>query len=158
MISWKVLCTQARFEFKVEEQLCRLGIESYLPKIKLMRQWSDRKKIIVTPAFPGYIFVHTDDKTRNEVFHVKGVLQYVRIENHDAIVRDKEMELIHAVESRFSNTTFHTGEQVQIKQGIFQGYKGIVKQLQGKQKATLFLKDMALGCVVELPLDDLVRI
>ncbi len=158
MTSWKVICTQSRYEFKVEEQLERLGIVNYLPKIKLLRQWSDRKKIIIAPAFPGYIFVNNDENLRNQVFSAKGVLQYVRIENRDAIIREKEMQLIHLVETAFSSTAFQIGNLVQIKHGPFQGYQGLLKRVIKKEKATLVLKDISLGFVLELPLNDLVLI
>ncbi|MBK8484650.1 MAG: UpxY family transcription antiterminator [Saprospiraceae bacterium] len=94
MNCWKVLCVQSKFEFKVEQQLAQLGIESYLPKINLSRQWSDRKKVLSTPSFPGYLFVHIDEMHRNDVFYIKGVKQYVQYENRDATLADEEVEKI----------------------------------------------------------------
>jgi hypothetical protein len=91
MPSWKVLYVQGRCEFKVEQQLARLGIEHYLPKVQVMRKWSDRMKKLTVPAFPSYLFVCNEDKDRHAVFQAKGVLHYVRRENRDAILREEEL-------------------------------------------------------------------
>ena len=97
MLPWKVLYIQSLYENKVTNQLEHLNIECYLPKIEIKRQWSDRIKKISVPAFPGYVFVRPNEKQRNQVFHAKGVSQYVRIENRDATIREEEMELQGAV-------------------------------------------------------------
>ncbi|MBK8403832.1 MAG: UpxY family transcription antiterminator [Saprospiraceae bacterium] len=68
---WRVLYIQSRYEFKVEQQMEKLGIRHFLPKINIKRVWSDRIKNIKIPAFPSYIFVYNEDKDRNAVFKSK---------------------------------------------------------------------------------------
>ncbi len=72
MAPWRIIYTQNRFEFKVEDQLSQLDIEHYLPKIKVLRKWSDRYKWVHVPAFPSYIFVKPEESRRNEVFYARG--------------------------------------------------------------------------------------
>jgi transcriptional antiterminator RfaH len=102
MLKWKVLHVKYGHEIKVEQQLGRFGIVNYLPKIKIIRQWSDRKKVIITPAFPGYIFINSDNTLRNKVFYAKGVLKYVRSDNKDATLENDEIEMIRIAESSIS--------------------------------------------------------
>ena len=66
MINWYVIYTKPRSEKKVAERLSEDGVEVYCPMIKTIRQWSDRKKKVLLPMFPGYVFVHVSlmDKTK----------------------------------------------------------------------------------------------
>ncbi|MGB3228825.1 MAG: UpxY family transcription antiterminator [Saprospiraceae bacterium] len=160
MNTWKVLCTRSGFEFKVEEQLSRLGIENYLPKIKITRQWSDRKKIVTAPAFPRYIFVHTDDKRRNEVFYVKGVLQYIKIDNKDASLENEDIEMIRIAETSITDPQslsgfVKKGSRVKIVEGALTGYSGELIDFMGKQKIVLLIKELAAGFLVEIPVSQI---
>ena len=53
---WYAIRVQARFESLASEVLLGKGYESFLPVYKSVRQWSDRKKTLELPLFPGYLF------------------------------------------------------------------------------------------------------
>ena len=46
---WYAVYTRPRFEKQVGQRLLEEGIEAYVPLIKTMRQWSDRKKVVELP-------------------------------------------------------------------------------------------------------------
>ena len=46
---WYVLYVNVRHEKKVHEKFVEQNIESYLPIVKTLKQWSDRKKIVEEP-------------------------------------------------------------------------------------------------------------
>ena len=46
-IGWHVLYVKSRWEKKVYESLKEVSLESFLPQVKTIRQWSDRKKTIL---------------------------------------------------------------------------------------------------------------
>ena len=54
---WFALYTRPRHEFKALEQIKELEVETYLPTITVIKQWSDRKKKITEPLFRSYIFI-----------------------------------------------------------------------------------------------------
>ncbi len=54
---WYALYVKSRHEFVVFNELREKKIEVFLPSIKKMSQWKDRKKLIEYPLFPGYVFV-----------------------------------------------------------------------------------------------------
>ena len=56
--NWYVVYVKSRHEFVTHEELTRRSVEAYLPSIKKVRQWSDRKVLKEVPLFPGYLFVH----------------------------------------------------------------------------------------------------
>ena len=43
---WYVIKTTSRSEKKVAERIDAIGVQSYLPLMQSIRQWSDRKKKI----------------------------------------------------------------------------------------------------------------
>jgi transcription antitermination factor NusG len=160
MLKWKVLHVKYGHEIKVEQQLGRFGIVNYLPKIKIIRQWSDRKKVIITPAFPGYIFINSDNTLRNKVFYAKGVLKYVRSDNKDATLENDEIEMIRIAESSISepqilNNHLEKGDQVEIIEGPLSGYTGELIEFMGKKRIVLFIKKIAIGFIVEIPVNHL---
>lgn len=61
VMSWYALTTLSRQEKLASMILESLGITQSLPAIDEERQWSDRKKVITVPLFPGYLFVHARD-------------------------------------------------------------------------------------------------
>jgi hypothetical protein len=54
---WYALYVRSKHEFIVHEGLLRKRIETFLPALHKHRQWKDRKKVINSPLFPGYLFV-----------------------------------------------------------------------------------------------------
>ena len=74
---WFVVYTRPQQELKVAGQLSAMGITNYCPTIKLVKQYSDRKKKIKQPILPKYVLVSLEEKYRNLVFSVPGVLHYL---------------------------------------------------------------------------------
>lgn len=55
---WYALYVKSRCEKKVHKSLKDISLESFLPQVIKIRQWSDRKKTILKPLFPSYVFVN----------------------------------------------------------------------------------------------------
>ena len=55
-LPWYVLQCWVRKESMIATQLESQGFECFLPKYKSIREWSDRKKEVEQPLFPGYVF------------------------------------------------------------------------------------------------------
>ena len=74
---WYAVYTRPRFEKQVVKALLDQGIEGYLPLIKTMRQWSDRKKMVEVPLFSSYVFVHINRSAYDQVLQTQGVVKYI---------------------------------------------------------------------------------
>ena len=74
---WLVLYTNPRAEMKVAERLEKIGVEAYCPARMEMRQRSDRKKKICVPLLPSMVLVNIDEREKNKVFEVQGVVRYL---------------------------------------------------------------------------------
>lgn len=74
---WFALYTRSRHEKFVNRELGKKGIETFLPLRKITRRWSDRRKIVEEPLFPGYLFVHTFWGHRMDVLNTMGAVFFV---------------------------------------------------------------------------------
>ena len=54
---WYALYVKSRHEYVTQGELVQKGIDTFLPSVKKLRQWKDRKKSVDFPLFPGYLFV-----------------------------------------------------------------------------------------------------
>ena len=151
---WNVLYTTPRAEKKVYDRLMELGIETYLPLYKTIRQWSDRKKKVEVPLFNSYIFVRSPEKQRFEILSVYGVVRYLYYLGKPAIIRQKEIDGIR----RFLNQTegykitVEVGDKVEISSGVMEGVFGEVIRV-GKDKLVLQIEQLGMNLVAEVDRD-----
>ena len=150
-MNWFVLYTKPHCEIKVANALKRMGIRSYCPVFKQVKQYSDRKKKVERPLLSSYVMVKIEHEDRNRVFSVPGVVRYVFWLGKPAIVREKEIELMRKNLSGYyhgiSITSMKKGTNYIIPSGPFKGQDGKVVNLF-KNSVKLELTD--LGILVTL--------
>jgi transcription termination/antitermination protein NusG len=157
---WYVLYTKPNFEKKVELQFKDFAIESFLPLYTVIRTWSDRKKKVEVPLFPGYIFVYGDEKTRLMSLTVNGVVKSVMFKNDPATLRDFEIDNIKRVLK--SNKIIETvssitiGVNVKIKTGPLEGLEGRLVEIKGNKVFSLVLETINSSILVDIPQEDVV--
>lgn len=66
--NWVAAYTRPRSEKKIAEELNKIGIETYLPTQKQIRQWSDRKKPVEMVVIPLIVFAYL---SANELLTLK---------------------------------------------------------------------------------------
>ena len=153
MKKWFVIYTKANQEIKVTEQLDEIGISCYCPTVTIIKQYSDRKKKILKPLIPSYVFVFTEERRRNDVFSVFGVVRYMFWLGKPAVVREKEIELmkqyLNGEFQSVSLTNFTKGQLHKISEGIFKGKIGRVIEIQ-KNKIKLQLESLGMIVILRL--------
>ena len=150
MASWHVIYTKPRAEKKVEERLNNFGIEAYCPVKQEVKQWSDRKKKILVPVLPSMVLVNIDEKERNKVFDIPGVVRYMFWLKKHAIVKDGEVASLKSLLSQNNiisqNTeTLNVGENINVPE--FENQSGIIKKISNNQIWVVLKK---LGYVIKL--------
>ncbi|MBK0370910.1 UpxY family transcription antiterminator [Flavobacterium agrisoli] len=151
-MSWYVIYTKPKWEKKVAEQLSTLGVESYCPVVMQVRQWSDRKKKVEIPLFNSYVFVRLDEKERDLVFQVQGVVRYLFWLGKPAVVRDVEIESIQerlrdSLPKQIEVLSHQKGDRIVLKEGVFANQEAIVKSVSKKEYV---LELESLGCVLRI--------
>jgi transcription antitermination factor NusG len=151
MLNWYAIYTKPRKEQKVAQQLEQLGFTIYLPLRTEIRQWSDRKRKVVSPLFTSYVFIQIEDSKRETVFIIDGLMNYVFWLGKPAIIRNKEMELmrneIDKPNSEVFVTALQPGEQIELQQGVFKGQQATVEHVSN-QKTHLFLPSLGIKLVI----------
>jgi len=151
-MSWYVLYTKPRTERRVAESLAQMGVEVYCPLITEIKQWKDRKKKLKAPLFKSYVFIKLEEKNRNRVFDVPGVVRYLFWLGKPAVVRNREIEVIQEwLDDEKVDTAkvehLSEGDKITIKNGAFKEQEAIIREV-GKRKMRLILPK--LGFTVEV--------
>jgi len=152
---WFVFYVKSRTEFKANQLLNRDGFESYLPVIKVLKQWSDRKKWIEEPLFKSYIFVKVRRHQLYNVLQTPPIVTYVRFAGEPAVIHQRHIDLIkelivNKTKFELSAEIVKVGESIKIKTGPFKGQNGVVKELRGKRKLLVSLESINFTLEIEL--------
>lgn len=127
---WFALYTKPRHEFKAEEQLNKLSVENYLPKILVKRKWKDRKKNVELPLFPGYIFIHSTEIERRYSLALDSIVKTICFNGKPAEIPDYEIEnikiMLNSKAEVYIKNDFRKGNSVKIIEGPFSGVMGTV--------------------------------
>ncbi len=134
---WYALYTKPRWEKKVSKLLDERGIENYCPLNKVIKQWSDRKKVILEPIFKSYVFVRIAENIKWDLKKVNGVLNFVYWLGKPAQIKDDEINIIKKFLNEFSGVEIEDQNQlkvnskVRIKQGVMMNYQGMLLEING---------------------------
>src|SRR5262245_7651292 len=111
---WYALHVRTRFEKVVARNLTGKGFEECLPIYRRTINWSDRKKVIELPLFPGYVFCRFNPQNRLPILTVPGVNAIVGIGKTLMPVEEREINAIRAVLA--SNSHFEPWPFLQVGQ------------------------------------------
>ncbi len=146
--NWYVVYTRPRWEKKVALLLEQKGIINYCPLNKVLKQWSDRKKIVYEPLFKGYVFVKAEEHKKWEVKNIEGIINYVHWLGRPARVKEAEINTIRKFLQEFEEVEvlerhFDVNSPVVIKQGVLMNYRGIIVDVSGN-KARVKIDSMGI--------------
>jgi transcription termination/antitermination protein NusG len=134
-MSWYVVHTRSRHEYKANSGLIKKKITTFLPEIELWSKRKDRKKKIFSPLFPGYLFAETlslDNEIKLAILKTAGVVRILgKKENSEPIpVPDNKIEairrLVNTKTEIFTMQFPQDGEPARIMDGPFAGIEGTV--------------------------------
>lgn len=152
---WYALYTKSRGEKKALEQLTSLGIETYLPLKKQLRQWSDRKKWVEMPVISSYIFIKIPISDYREVFKATNVVAYVSYKGKACVIPEGDiLAMKRTIENQLDFSIepneIEKGQQITVTSGPLEGIKGEVMDVQGKKKIILRIQHIGYTLVVNL--------
>ena len=155
--SWFALYTRSRAEKKVYTGLIRRNINAFLPMRKVLRQWSDRKKMVDAPLFNSYIFVNITEKEHLPVLQVEGVVRFVSFEGKAVPIPPQQIEAIRAYlgegapEYNESELSLEVGVNIEITRGPMMGLNGILLTLHGKHRVKIEIECVGQSLIIDLP-------
>ena len=142
---WFAVQTRPRHEKVVAQEVRDRGITTFLPLVREVRRWSDRRKVVESPLFSCYLFVklvpRNDDRLR--VLRVNGALRFVGTHGMGIPIPDEQ---IHAVQTLLqeelpfcSHPFLKIGQRVRIRSGAFSGVEGILVSRSGERTLVISL-------------------
>lgn len=146
-LNWYAVNTRPRWEKKIAQTLESKGIENYCPLNKVVRQWSDRKKVILEPIFKCYVFVKIEEEKKWDMKRIDGIVNYVYWLGKPAMIKEEEINIIKKFLHEFDEVQVdHIGlevdQKVRIKQGVLMNYEGILLEVSGNRA---FVKIESMG-------------
>jgi transcriptional antiterminator NusG len=137
-IKWYAVHTRSRFETKVLEGFSGKCIEAFLPRIQVMSRRKDRRKKILIPLLPGYVFVHFDmaPEVYWDIIKTTGVVRMVSFRGEPVPARDEEVAslmILDGTDRTVQNRAYvKTGDKVMIMEGPLKGLVGFYLRRKGQ--------------------------
>jgi transcription antitermination factor NusG len=134
---WFAIQTRPRYEKKVTVELEEKGVEAFLPLHSATHQWSDRRRVVNLPLFPGYVFVRIAPllHARVSVLRTHGVISFVGVRNMGIPIPDAEIEGIQAVlqggVAYEPHPYLKVGQSVRLRGGSLDGVSGVLMGVNG---------------------------
>jgi transcriptional antiterminator RfaH len=139
---WYAVYTRSRAEKRLMELLTEKGIEAYVPVRKVIKQWSDRKKMIEEPLIRSYCFVKIELQRYQEVLNTPGAVRYVWFSGKPASIPERQIEILKTItgsglEVDCLPDTFQPGIQIRVNAGPLLGLTGELVHVSNKKKVII---------------------
>lgn len=132
---WYVACTSPRHEKAAAAQLAYRGVEHFLPVYERRSRWKDRVARVITPLFPGYVFLHLPYRERLRALEAPGITALVQFGGVPAPIAPDEIEALRAGLSASGVAEpcpyLSVGKRVRVLNGPFTGLTGILQKKNG---------------------------
>lgn len=153
-LPWWVIYTRYQHEKIVADTLAAYGLEAFLPLYKSLRQWKDRRKVLLLPLFPCYVFIRGGLERRFQVLSIPGVHMALSRGEQIAVIAEAEIEAIRSSLQTGRNVEPHPflncGERVRVKSGPLQGIEGILTRKKSVYRLVLSVEMLAKSVAVEV--------
>jgi len=152
---WFALYTRSRHEKFVDSELGKRKIETFLPLRRIIRHWSDRKKVVEDPLFKGYLFVRIPWKERWSVLNTTGAVCFVGPKgSFPTEVSQRELWTIRRfIEEEIQVDPFpylKEGERVYVRSGLFKGAEGFIARKDKQCRLVISLDLMMQSISIQI--------
>jgi transcription antitermination factor NusG len=146
--SWYAIHTYPRHEKRVATELSHKAVETFLPLVSKMRQWSDRRKLVELPLFPCYTFVRIapTSEARVRVLSTSGVIGLVGAAKEGSPIPDSQIEDVRTLlSSKIPSDPYpflKVGQRVRICGGSLDGLEGILVRRNGSRRLVISIESI----------------
>ena len=145
-IYWYAVFSRSRHERTVATALTHTGVTTFLPLVSEMHSWSDRRKLVDVPLFPGYVFVQIPNSPEAQltVLKTSGVVQFVGNRHGAVSIADKEISDVRTVLAQKLSCSPHPflqlGQRVRIRGGALDGVEGVLVGRDSNSKLVITIE------------------
>jgi polysaccharide export outer membrane protein len=143
---WYALWVRSRQEKAAAVRLDSIGIPSYLPMLSEVHQWSDRRKAIDLPLFPGYLFACLDirDSAKLKVLKTPGVVGFVGNASGPSSIPADQIESVRTAVACgadcSSRALMQEGDRVRVVRGALAGLEGVLVRIGAKSQLVISIE------------------
>lgn len=161
--NWHAIYTRSRTEKKVTEHMQKRGYQVYLPLVKTLKQWSDRKKKVEIPLIAGYVFVCVNEEEYYKILETPGTVNYVTFEGKAVAIPENQIlamktALENNMQVELQQKQFNKGEHVKVIAGPLKGTEGEYVSEAHKQNFIINIQNVGFTLSVEVNANDVVKI
>lgn len=149
---WWVGHTKSRFEKAFAWDLLGRGIGYFLPLIERVRISGGKKRRVLVPLFPSYVFFCGSDTDRYEAMTTHRLCQALEVHDQEAIVREMlDIERVLSSKAELDPYPFAAvGERCRITGGVFRGVEGVVVRRDRMARLVLEVSMLGQGASLEI--------
>src|SRR2546430_9454924 len=146
LLDWYAIQTRSRHEKMVARQLEGQGIIGFLPIVSKIQKWSDRRKIVDLPLFPGYVFVRVaaTPEDRIQVLKISGVVNFVGPHGQATPIPEGQINAVKALTGGEVPFTPHeylkVGQRARVRGGSLDGVEGILVAQKGTRSLVISIE------------------
>lgn len=152
---WIAVYTRSRYEKKLADHLTQKGFTTYLPLMKTLRQWSDRKRWVEVPLFRSYVFVNIEIANYRKVLGATGAVYIVKFEGQPAVIPDRQIDILKALLDTSTNFELSTeeficGDHIEVTHGPLLGFQGTFVEYKGKKRVLMSIEAVGQSLLIEI--------
>ncbi|MBZ5676592.1 MAG: UpxY family transcription antiterminator [Acidobacteriia bacterium] len=151
---WFALRVRSNYEKVASLHIRERGYEEFSPSYMAERQWSDRKKTMERPLFPGYVFCRLDAYNRLPILTIPGVVGLVGFGSRPTPVPDQEIEDVRTMIGSGLLVTpwpfLDPGQTVLIERGPLKGIEGVLQSVKGRLRLVVSINVLRRSVATEI--------
>ena len=152
---WHAAQTRSRHEKMVSQLLGERDVEHFLPLVRVLSQWADRKKWVERPLFPGYLFVRVHEKEIAVIRGTRGIARLLGPGPYEpSILTDDEIENVRRLVSSDVQVDpypyLKPGRLVRITRGPLRGVEGMLLRRNGRHLLLISVPVIGQSAVAEV--------
>lgn len=125
---WYVGHCRSRLEKSFAHDLSRLGVDYFLPLVPRTTFSGGRKRKVLHPLFPSYVFFAGDEQTRLAALRTDRLANVLPVRNQDVLIKELS-EVEKALSSGLAVDLYRhiaVGQRCRVRSGPMEGVVGIV--------------------------------
>jgi transcription termination/antitermination protein NusG len=154
--NWYAIQTRARHEKVVAERLGEQGVVTFLPLVREIHRWSDRKKKIELPLFSCYVFGRfaATNEEQQRIYRTTGVFGIVGVRGECTPIPDAEIEAVRAFIGQHLPWSVHpflkVGQRVRVRGGSLDGIEGVLLSRNGERTLVISINTIQRSLAVRI--------
>jgi transcription antitermination factor NusG len=135
--SWYAVWTRSHCEEQVTDELIARGFDTFLPTAQAWVQHRGRRRRLVRPLFPGYLFVHhaMDPASHADLLRARGVVRLLGQGHQPIPIADEEVTAVRRLALSGLPVSrrglFAHGNRVRVVAGPLAGLEGRFQRSRG---------------------------